>query len=464
MRIFGHYVRRQVLGLAAAELLVAYLCLYLVLTLPPFRPEVLYALDAELIAAAMLVLLALTLGGLYESDHLAAHSTRYSLLRLVPTLLVAGVALFLYSLLMPASVFSPPAIGGGVVALLAGFVAERTLWNHFSSADAFKRRILVLGTGSRACAIERIHPDKRPEELPYKILGYVATEGEKDRLEDPDQELQLGGETRLLDLVREYRAHEVIVAIRDRRGNLPIQQLLDCKLHGIAITDISSFFEREQLKVRLDSLNASWLVFGDGFRQHWTRQFVKRSFDIVASGLLLLVTLPVMLVTAAAIKLESKGPVLYWQTRVGEGNEPFEVCKFRSMREDAEMDGVARWAGHDDDRITRVGRIIRKLRIDELPQVINVFDGRMSFVGPRPERPVFVEQLSEQIPYFPVRHTIKPGITGWAQVRYPYGASVEDARQKLQYDLYYVKNHTLFLDLLILLETVKVVLFGRGAR
>ncbi|WP_018141233.1 TIGR03013 family XrtA/PEP-CTERM system glycosyltransferase [Thioalkalivibrio sp. ALJ7] len=464
MRIFGHYVRRRVLMLVLAELAVAYLCLYLVLTLPPFQPEVLNALDPELVLATAAVLLALMLAGLYEPDYLATRSARHSLLRLIPALLFVAGVLFLYNILVPASLFSAPAIGGGFLLLLTGLVAQRSLWSNFSEADAFKRRILVLGTGRRACAIESIHSDKGPDELPYRVLGYIATDGEKDCPDEPVRRLRLGCDASLLDMVREHRAHEVVVAIRDRRGNLPIQQLLDCKLHGVAVTEISSFFEREEQKVQLDSLNASWLVFGEGFRQHWSRLAVKRCFDVTASSLLLLVTFPIILVTAAAIKLESPGPVFYWQTRVGRGNEPFDVCKFRSMREDAEFDGVARWAVRDDDRVTRVGRIIRKLRIDELPQIINVFQGHMSFVGPRPERPVFVEQLTEKIPYFPARHSIRPGITGWAQVRYPYGASVEDARQKLQYDLYYVKNHTLFLDLLILLETVKVVLFGRGAR
>ncbi|MFO7808577.1 TIGR03013 family XrtA/PEP-CTERM system glycosyltransferase [Guyparkeria sp.] len=464
MRIFGHYVRRRVLMLALAEVAIAYLCLYLVLNLPPFQREVLSALDPELMAATAIVLLALMLAGLYEADYLATRSTRNSLIRMVPALVVVAGLLLLYAALVPSSVFTAPAVGGSVLLLLTGLVAERTLWCNFSEADAFKRRILVLGTGSRACAIETIHPDKRAEELPYRVLGYVATAGEKDCPDDVGHPLRLDHGASLLGMVREHRAHEVVVAIRDRRGNLPIQELLECKLHGVVVTDLSTFFEREQQKVQLESLNASWLVFGEGFRQHWSRLAVKRSFDVLASALLVLLTFPVMLVTAIAIKLESPGPVFYWQTRVGLSNEPFDVCKFRSMREDAEVDGVARWAVRDDDRVTRVGRIIRKLRIDELPQVINVFQGSMSFVGPRPERPVFVEQLTAQIPYFPARHTIRPGITGWAQVRYPYGASVEDARQKLQYDLYYVKNHTLFLDLLILLETVKVVLFGRGAR
>jgi len=216
--------------------------------------------------------------------------------------------------------------------------------------------------------------------------------------------------------------------------------------------------------VRIDALRASWLIFGDGFRQGRLRSFVKRAFDLVASIGLLIVTLPVMLVTAVAITLESSGPVLYRQERVGRELKTFKVFKFRSMRTDAESDGVPRWANANDSRITRIGHFIRRTRIDELPQIINVLKGDMSFVGPRPERPYFVDQLSEKIPFYSARHSIKPGITGWAQVSYRYGSNVEDAIHKLQFDLYYVKNHTIFLDLLILLKTVRVVLSGEGAR
>jgi sugar transferase (PEP-CTERM system associated) len=216
--------------------------------------------------------------------------------------------------------------------------------------------------------------------------------------------------------------------------------------------------------VLLDSLNPSWMVLGEGFRQGLFRTAVKRLFDLVASGVLLLVTLPIMLIAAVCIVVESGGPVFYRQERVGQGGRVFTIYKFRSMHNAAEIDGKPRWAAANDDRTTRVGRIIRKLRIDELPQIINVFQGDMSFVGPRPERPYFVDQLKEKIPYYALRHEVKPGITGWAQVRYPYGASLDDAMQKLQYDLYYVKNHTLFLDLVILFSTVEVVLWGKGAR
>jgi sugar transferase (PEP-CTERM system associated) len=239
---------------------------------------------------------------------------------------------------------------------------------------------------------------------------------------------------------------------------------LECRLRGIEITDLASFFERERCQLHLESLNMSWMIFGAGFRQGFVRETVKRFFDVMTSAVLVLVTLPIMILTALCIYLEDRGPVFYRQERVGQGGRVFTIFKVRSMRDDAERDGQPRWAGAGDNRTTTVGRIIRKLRIDELPQILNVLRGDMSFVGPRPERPFFVEQLASKIPYYGARHSIKPGITGWAQVRYPYGASLDDAVEKLQYDLYYVKNHTLFLDIMVLIETVQVVLWGKGAR
>jgi sugar transferase (PEP-CTERM system associated) len=244
---------------------------------------------------------------------------------------------------------------------------------------------------------------------------------------------------------------------------LPLRELLDCRLHGVEITDLARFFERVHGKVPVDLLKVSWLIYGAGYRQGWLRTTVKRAFDLIAGLVLLLFALPVMLVAAAAIRLETRGPVIYRQARVGQGGEHFTLFKFRSMRTDAEKAGEARWAVARDPRVTRVGRLIRKVRIDELPQLFNVLRGEMSFVGPRPERPEFVAILTEQVPYYAARHTVKPGLTGWAQVRYSYGASVEQSVRKLEYDLFYVKNHTLALDIMIMLETVRVVMLGEGA-
>jgi sugar transferase (PEP-CTERM system associated) len=228
--------------------------------------------------------------------------------------------------------------------------------------------------------------------------------------------------------------------------------------------DLTTFFERESGRIELESLNTSWLVFADGFEQGLFKAWVKRAFDMAVSAVLLLVCMPIMVITAILIKLEDHGPVFYRQDRVGQGGHVFSLLKFRSMRVNAEKDGAPQWARQNDARVTRLGAFIRKARIDELPQAFNVLRGDMSFVGPRPERPFFVDQLRRDIPYYGYRHAIKPGITGWAQVRYPYGASVEDAIEKLKYDLYYVKNNTLFLDLIILFQTVQVVIFQDGAR
>ena len=268
----------------------------------------------------------------------------------------------------------------------------------------------------------------------------------------------------LTDTARNLKTDEIVVAVSERRGgSMPLRELLDCKLQGIKVVDLASHFEQTLGQIRLDSLYAGWLIFGDGFRQGSLRSGVKRLFDIACASILILLALPVMLIAAVFIVLEDGFPLLYRQERVGLNGRLFNVIKFRSMRRDAEKDGKPVWARAKDNRVTRVGQIIRKLRIDELPQLFSVLKGDMSLVGPRPERPFFVDQLTKEIPFYAVRHSVKPGVTGWAQVRYHYGATVEDSAEKLQYDLYYVKNHSLFLDLVVLFETVGVVLTGKGA-
>jgi len=449
--------------LAGVEILLVYASMQLALLIVLGRPSAPNFVHAEAIFAAVVVIAAMTAVGLYEQ---ARRALTVSISGIADTLRIAfgvllGIAI-LSILTIHAEVLSfearTLAIGGSLAVIV--LVLERLLFWRAKSLDLFRRRLLVIGAGPQAAAIE----DSIGEEAPYRVVAYISTGEEESAALSASQVMHLPAGKSLLDIAHEKRAEEIVVAIRDRRGNLPVRQLLECKLQGIAITDISAFFEREQQQIRLEALNASWLIFGSGFRQHWFGNAVKRGFDVLVSSLLLIVASPVMLATVIAIRLEGPGSILYWQTRVGRCNEPFDICKFRSMRPDAESDGLARWAAGNDDRVTRVGRVIRKLRIDELPQIYNVLKGEMSFVGPRPERPIFVDQLSTEIPFFLARHSIRPGITGWAQVRYPYGASVQDAKNKLQYDLYYVKNHTLFLDLVIMLETVRVVLFGRGAR
>jgi sugar transferase (PEP-CTERM system associated) len=271
--------------------------------------------------------------------------------------------------------------------------------------------------------------------------------------------------TNLNKLIEEREVEEVVLALDERRGALPVSELVSVKILGTRVIDLSTFFERETGRVDLGSLNPSWLILSEGFRN--TDQFAlifKRVFDIVISALFLIASAPILLLTAIAVKATSTGPVFYRQERVGQFGKTFNVLKFRSMRQDAEAAGAPQWAAENDPRVTSVGRFIRAVRIDEIPQIFNVLNGDMSFVGPRPERPFFVKQLANEIPLYDERHVVKPGITGWAQVNYPYGASVDDARRKLEYDLYYVKNYSLFLDILILLQTARVVLWQDGSR
>jgi len=362
--------------------------------------------------------------------------------------------------LVPSLFLGRGIFGAAFIVGLAGVSAARLLYIKLADHDVTKRRVLVLGTGSRALKVGELESAARGR-APFQLIGYLpygAGEACAPHARALPDRASLG------EVVRKYRVEEVVVAIRDRRGKLPMQDLLACRLAGVAVVDLPAFFERETGRIQLETLNTSWLVFSDGFQQTLFQQVTKRVFDVAASALLLALAGPLMLLVAYLIRREDGGPVFYKQERVGQNGKAFHLIKFRSMRVDAERDGVPQWAQKNDGRVTRVGRIIRKFRIDELPQAFNVLLGDMSFVGPRPERPFFVEQLKQQIPYYSCRHTVKPGITGWAQILYPYGASVEDAKQKLQYDLYYVKNNSLFLDLIILFQTVRVLVWSEGAR
>ncbi len=334
------------------------------------------------------------------------------------------------------------------------------VYSQFWPVDTFSKRILIFGSGAHAASIGNLR--RRSDRRSFKLVGYFRAEGEAVNV---PQELLVGGGRPLLDIVDELDVDEVVVAMDDRRRAFPVAALLECRLSGVDIIEITTFLERETGRVMLDVLHPSWLIFSEGFRRDMMRRITRRGFDLLAGAVLTLVTLPLMVLTWIAIKCEDGlgAPVIYKQQRVGMLDKPFNMLKMRSMRTDAEKDGVAQWARKDDDRMTRVGRVIRKIRIDELPQLWNVLRGDMSFVGPRPERPEFVSRLSATIPYYRERHWVKPGITGWAQICYPYGATEQDAIEKLHYDLYYVKNHNLFFDLMILLQTVEVVFWRKGA-
>ena len=326
------------------------------------------------------------------------------------------------------------------------------------------RRTLIVGTGADALAVEEMieHHGGRGA----TVVGFypAGSQEEQNGGARTGRAQTFPSDARLQDIVDRFNVNEVIVAVREQRGGaVPIDDLLECRVAGIPVRDLSAFYEGIRGEVPIESLKASWLIYGQGFDQDPARRLVKRLTDVVAATVLLFLALPVLLLAVLTIMVESGFPILFTQERVGQGGRVFKVLKLRTMRTDAERDGVARWASANDARVTRVGRILRKLRIDELPQLINVLSGEMSLVGPRPERSVFVAQLREQIRFYELRHSVKPGLTGWAQIRYSYGASVDDARRKLQFDLYYVKNNSLVLDVLILAETVRVVLFGEGA-
>jgi sugar transferase (PEP-CTERM system associated) len=338
----------------------------------------------------------------------------------------------------------------------------RAIFAQLADGTALKRRVLVVGTGENAARIKAVA--QRGRDCHYVPVAFVQATNDPLRVGRCDLALEAGAPNdELAEFALSSGAQEVVVATDDRRG-LPVHQLLHCKLRGLKVTDYLTFWERENGRVNLEALQPSWLIFSDGFRMGWFVDAVQRGFDIVVSAAFLLLTAPVLMATAVAIRLESPGPALYRQERVGLRGRTFLVLKFRSMRTDAEVNGKPQWAAKGDPRVTRVGAFIRKFRIDELPQLFNVLRGEMSFIGPRPERPFFVEQLSAAIPFYSERHAVRPGISGWAQINYPYGASLEDARQKLSYDLYYVKNRSVFLDLLILIQTVKVILFAEGSR
>jgi sugar transferase (PEP-CTERM system associated) len=332
----------------------------------------------------------------------------------------------------------------------------RAAFLRLIDVDAIKRRVLVLGCGRRAATIvEKMR--RRVDRRGFQVVGFVPLEGETPAVA---ADLLISAPDGIRACAERLEINEIVVGPDDRRGMLPMDELLDCRQAGIAITLLTSFFEREAGRVQLSLTDPSWLLFSGGFDASPLRSITKRGFDVASAVVVLALTWPLMLLTALAIMIESgsDAPVLYRQQRVGEQEKLFWLTKFRSMRTDAEKDGVARWATKDDDRVTRVGRFIRKTRLDELPQLWNVLRGDMSFIGPRPERPAFVDELGKKIRFYRIRHSVKPGLT------YPYGASEQDAFEKLKYDLFYVKNHNLLLDVMILVQTVEVVLFGRGAR
>ncbi len=395
--------------------------------------------------------------GLYQRD--SSRDARQVITRLIGGFALGFLLLSMVIYLFPQLNIWRSAVAIAMVIAFVGMLAARRLFLHLTDIDRFKRRVLVLGAGKWASRIQKLC-QQRPS-VGFLLHGFVPYSADQRGVEEK-LIVELPGA--LADYARAQAIDEVVVAIQERRGSLPLKDLMACKLAGIRVIDYSTFWEKETGEVDIDALQPSWIIFSDGFVGGWMQSVVKRTFDLVASLLFLALTFPVMVFVAVAIKLESRGPVFYRQERVGLHGVPFMLLKFRSMHRDAERSDQPRWTEQNDPRITRVGAWIRRTRVDETPQILNVLKGDMSLVGPRPERPYFVEDLAEQIPFYKERHEVKPGITGWAQLNSPYAASVDEAKQKLQYDLYYIKNYSIFLDIIVLMQTVRVVLWPEGVR
>jgi sugar transferase (PEP-CTERM system associated) len=393
-------------------------------------------------------------------DLTVVHSTRELIVRLLQSAGAASMLLAALYFAAPSLVIGPGVFVSSLVLFLLTIILWRVLFNAVAAGYRLEERVLIVGTGSAARTVARQILSQH--DYAYHIVGFIDDDEAMvgQRIVNPSV---VGTPADIARLIETQDITRIIVGLSDRRGKLPIPELLHAKLSGVRVEDATTTYERLTGKILIDGLKPSWLIFSDGFRaSRWTRM-LKRAVDLTISAVGLVLGAPLMALTALAVRLDSPGPILYRQERVGEGNRLFTLYKFRSMRQDAES-GTPVWAKDGDERVTRIGRFIRMTRLDELPQLWNVIKGEMSFVGPRPERPFFVEQLSAEIPYYEQRLAVKPGVTGWAQVKYRYGATVEEATEKLRYDLYYIKHMSIFFDLTIVFDTVKVILFGKGAK
>ncbi len=465
IKLFGIYVPKSLVLLGIAEVIVFSLCFYLsVILLHETAVSGMLLSDDTITSSAALFAMVMFFSilslGLYQPDSMVRASG--FLVRLFLGFLLGGVAMgVLYFLLQDYFLTGRNLLGYSLMFSFLGILVTRMLFMRLSSENTLKRRVLVLGTGINADRIEDYYSSVK--ESAFLIVGYVSL---GDSVSLVDENRQIVKDQSLISIANRLTVDEIVIAVDDRRKKLPTDELLECKVNGIQVLDLLTFFEKELSIINIELLYPSWMLFSAGFRRKLLSIYLKRLFDVSVSLVILVAACPFMLLVSIASLIESRGrdPILYSQVRVGKNGKPFRVHKFRSMRTDAESDGVARWATKNDSRVTMLGRFIRKTRLDELPQLFNVLRGEMSLVGPRPERPEFVAQLSRDIPYYAERHWVKPGLTGWAQMLYPYAATEEDTKRKLEYDLYYVKNGGTMLDTIILLQTIEVVLLGKGAQ
>ncbi len=465
IRLFRHYVPASLVLLAVAEFMVFFTSIYIGVELRFLRQEP--GASASLLPLFPKALLfAVVMLGVMTSMGLYWQSTQLEKLAIIRQMLlsftVGVVAMLMLFYLFPAAFIGRGAFALALLVAFPGIVVARALHHLFADHEVLKQRVLVLGAGESA---RRLKDEVEGNGMApgCKIVGFVPAPGQPVKV---DRGSIISTDAPLESIVSRYGIEGIIIALDELREYFPYQEILECKMNGVQITDITGFLEQRTSKIKLDTIRPSDMIFADGYSHAALASWGKRMFDIGASIMLLAVAWPVMVLTTAAILIESGrgATILYRQERVGRFGKTFDVLKFRSMRMDAERSGAAQWASPNDSRVTKVGSVIRKYRIDELPQLLNVLRGEMSFVGPRPERPQFVERLGEIIPYYNLRHKVKPGITGWAQICYPYGSSEKDALEKLQYDLYYIKNYSIWFDFMILVQTVYAVLSGRGGR
>ena len=464
-QIFKSYLKTPFIILLVAESLVILGSVYCASYIRLFPGGLLEdGLPEHLANSAILIALVTTVtmaaNGLYVGR--IREGMEGVLLRIGISMLMSAIFVVLIFYLVPELT-----LGRGILALAyfqSFFVIGtiRTFFFELVDTSVFKTRVLVYGAGTKAASIDA-KLRRRSDRRGFEVVGYIPLDDQENMV---DYRKLVTPETSLLEYVQTSYIGEIVVAPDATISPDRVNELAECKLNGIRVVDLLTFFEREVGQIRIDIMDPTWLVTSDGFRQSRSRDIVKRIFDLVMSSALLIISIPVQILIVLAIWLEDGfgADIVYFQERTGQHGRSFKVYKFRSMNSGAEKDGKAVWASKSDGRVTWVGSFLRKYRLDELPQVINIIKGDMSFVGPRPERPEFVAQLAEHIPYYRERHILKPGLTGWAQLNYSYGSSIDDAYEKQLYDMYYVKNHSLFLDCLILLHTVEVILFGKGGR
>jgi sugar transferase (PEP-CTERM system associated) len=456
MQVFNRHVSTRSLTVFAGELLLIFGSVALAASFQ--HAQDLVANIWKIALVTVICQLCLYYNDFY--DLTVVHSNRELVVRLLQAAGAASILLAALYFLLPGLIIGNGIFVSSLFVFLIAILAWRVAFNQLFGRLRLEERVLVVGTGDTARKVARQILDQH--DFAYRVIGFIDDDASRigERIVNPGI---IGTPADIDRLVSAHQIDRIVVGLADRRGKLPIQELLRAKMAGVRVEDATTTYERVTGKILIDDLRPSWLIFSDGFRVSRVARLMKRAIDLSLSLLMAIASLPLMVLTALLVWIDDGRPVLYRQERVGENGRTFVLSKFRSMRKDAEIAGQPVWAKDGDDRVTRVGRFIRKTRLDELPQLWNVLRGDMSFVGPRPERPFFVEELSQQIPFYQQRHAVKPGLTGWAQVKYRYGSSLEDAMEKLRYDLYYIKHLSVFFDLTIVFDTVKVVLFRKGA-